>query len=73
MTRTGWNGRGMYVYLQPGTSFLTSRDPLVKMLGEDVHVKYRPHIDMRYADGTFGVWLPSMGDVLAEDWVREYV
>jgi len=60
MAREGWNGKGMYVFLVSGSNFEVNRPPLLT---------YRPHIDMKYADGTVGVWLASMGDLLANDWV----
>jgi len=70
MFRTGWNGRSMFVFLVPGSVFKVNREPLLSMLGEGTEVQYRPHIDLKAADGSIGVWQPSMSDVLAEDWER---
>lgn len=68
VTRTGWNGRGMYIYLVSGSRFLVSRPPLNGLLAEGTEVTYQPHIDMRAADGTFVPWLASQRDLLALDW-----
>jgi hypothetical protein len=67
-TRAGWNGKGMFVFLVPGSTFTVNREPLLSILGEGTEVNYRPHIDLKAADGTIGVWQPSMSDVLADDW-----
>lgn len=67
-TRAGWNGKGMYVYLVSGSEFVVNRKPLNEILPEGTVVNYRPHLDMKYADGTFGVWLASQSDILADDW-----
>ncbi len=66
--RKGWNGKGMFVYLVEGSEFTINRPPLNSIFPEGMTVKYRPHIDLFAADGTFGVWNPSMQDILAEDW-----
>lgn len=70
MARAGWNGKGMFVFLVAGSVFKVNREPLLSMLGEGTEVQYRPHIDMKAADGSIGVWAPSMSDVLADDWER---
>lgn len=68
LTRKGWNGKGMFVFLVPGSNFAVNREPLLSILGQGTEVTYRPHIDLCATDGTVGVWQPSMSDVLAEDW-----
>lgn len=68
VARSGWNGKDMFVYLVPGSTFQVSREPLTGLFPEGTEIVYRPHLDMRYADGTFGVWLASQSDMLAEDW-----
>ena len=69
MARTGWNGKDMFVFLVQGSTFEVNRAPLNQFFAEGTEVTYRPHIDMKAADGTIGVWLPSQSDVLADDWV----
>lgn len=69
LTRSGWNGKNMFVFLVHGSEFKVNREPLNTIFEMGTDIKYRPHIDMRYADGTIGVWLASMGDIMADDWV----
>lgn len=66
--RKGWNGKGMFLFLVPGSQFKVNREPLLSMLGEGALVNYQPHIDMKTAQDTVVPWLASQGDVLAEDW-----
>lgn len=68
LTRTGWNGRGMFVYLVHGSEFEVNRAPLNAMFEMGAKIKYRPHLDLKAADGTCGVWSISNSDALAEDW-----
>ena len=69
LQRSGWNGKDQFVFLVPGSEFQVSRPPLNKVFIEGTDVTYRPHIDMKYQDGTIGVWLASMGDLMANDWI----
>ena len=69
LTRTGWNGKDMFVFLVPGSTFVVNRAPLLGIYPEGTQITYRPHYDMRYADGTVGVWLASHGDMNSDDWV----
>jgi len=66
--RSGWNGKDQYVFLVNGSNFKVNRPPLLGMFDEGTEITYRPHIDMKYQDGSIGVWLASMGDLMAEDW-----
>ena len=66
--RSGWNGKDQYVFLVKGSNFRVNRPPLLGMFDEGTEITYRPHIDMKYQDGSIGVWLASMGDLMAEDW-----
>ncbi|WP_287080549.1 DUF2829 domain-containing protein [Methylobacterium sp.] len=53
VTRTGWNGRGMYLALQV----------------PDDHSKMTlPYIYMRTAQGDLVPWLASQTDILSDDW-----
>ena len=70
MQREGWNGKDQYIYLVQGSSFVVNRPPLNQILPEGTEVSYREHIDMKYQDGRYGVWSPSMGDIMAEDWIQ---
>ena len=68
VARQGWNGKGMFVFLVPGSEFKVNRPPLLGIYEEGTEIKYCPHIDMKTADGSIVPWLASQTDVLAEDW-----
>ena len=68
LARTGWNDKGIFVYLVHGSQFTVNRPPLNAMYKEGTEITYRPHIDLRAADGTCGVWSPSNSDLLGDDW-----
>lgn len=70
MAREGWNGKGMFVFLVPGSTFKVNRPPLLGIYEEGTEINYHAHIDMRTADGQIVPWLASQTDVLAEDWVE---
>ncbi len=56
VTRTGWNGKDMYLYLVKGS-------------GHPVSTKeYLPYISMRTADNKHVPWLASQTDLLQDDW-----
>lgn len=55
LSRTGWNGKGMWIHMQrPGEN---SKMTL-------------PYIYMHTADKHFIPWLASQTDILADDWVE---
>lgn len=68
VTREGWNGKGIFLYLVPGSTFEVNRAPLNEIFDEGTVVDYHPHIDMRTADGYHVPWLASQADLLATDW-----
>jgi hypothetical protein len=79
-TRSGWNGKGMFIYLVLGSVFKVNRPPLMGVYPEGTLIEYLPHIDMctnsklretdgiRSVDGPCVPWLASQTDILAEDW-----
>ena len=69
VARLGWNGKGMFLFLVPGSVFKVNRPPLLGIYPEGTEISYCSHIDMRTADGKIVPWLASQTDVLAEDWV----
>jgi len=69
VAREGWNEKGMFLYLVPGSKFKVSRKPLLGIYPEGTEIEYQPHIDMKTAQGTVVPWLVSQSDILAEDWV----
>lgn len=66
--RAGWNGKGMFLFLVPGSTFAVSRAPLLGIYPEGTVINYCPHIDMKTVDGSIVPWLASQTDMLAEDW-----
>ena len=68
LKRSGWNGKDQFVYLVAGSTFKVNRKPLSDIYQEGTEITYRPHIDMKHQDGACGVWSPTMGDLMAEDW-----
>ena len=70
VARSGWNGKGMFLFLVPGSVFKVNRPPLLGIYPEGTEIDYCPHIDMKTADGKVVPWLASQTDVLAEDWLR---
>lgn len=69
LTRAGWNGKGMFIFLVQSSSFKVNRPPLLGIYPEGTVISYRPHIDMSGVDGSISTWSPTNNDVLAEDWM----
>jgi hypothetical protein len=70
VAREGWNGKGMFLFLVPGSTFLVNRAPLLGIYPEGTRINYHAHIDMKTAQDTVVPWLASQTDVLTEDWVE---
>lgn len=71
VARAGWNGKGMYLFLVPGSTFVVEADrPMGKACPELVgqSVDYHAHVDMKTAQGYVVPWLCSQADLLATDW-----
>lgn len=54
LTRDGWNGKGMHVEMVPATNINGQR--------------FGDHFLLRGVDGVYQSWVPSITDILAEDW-----
>lgn len=73
VTRAGWNGRGMYLWLLPAANVKAEwcREPHLKKVAEDNggSIEALGSIRMMTADKkVLTGWLASQTDVLAEDW-----
>ena len=68
VARSGWNGKGMFLFLVRGSRFTVNREPLLSIMGEGTEVTYQPHIDMVTVPETVVPWLASQSDMLASDW-----
>jgi hypothetical protein len=71
--RTGWNGKGMFIAIQPGSIITAAqaRGGVAKFLADDGQkdITILPHIDMKAATGEVVVgWLASQTDMLSTDW-----
>ena len=64
ITRKGWNGKGMYLFLSPALGCQMYK----KYTEKDIN-DIQPFIVMKTADGTLVPWTASQTDILAEDWV----
>lgn len=68
VTRNGWNDKGMFIFLVPGSRFTVNRAPLLGIYPEGTEIEYHAHIDMKTAQGYIVPWLASQADLLASDW-----
>ncbi len=66
--RTGWNGKGMFIYYVPENSYPATTE-VAKDLWKGVNVPYGAYIAMKTAEENVVPWLASQTDMLAEDWV----
>lgn len=69
VARAGWNGKGMFLFLVPGSQFTVNRPPLLGIYPPGTEINYCPHVDMKTADDKIVPWLCSQTDLLATDWV----
>lgn len=71
LSRSGWNGKDMFVFLVPGSTFEVNRPPLNEIFEKGTVINYNPHIDIKTVDGKISTWVPSINDLMAEDWEIE--
>jgi hypothetical protein len=71
VARAGWNGKGMWLVLDPGSTVSQAREgSAYQKAGLTGSFAINPHIDMRTATGEMQPgWLASQTDMLATDWV----
>ena len=68
VARTGWNGKGMFVYLVPPASYPVQTGAAKAHFGEGAMVPYNAYMAIKNVDETVSTWVPSVNDCLAEDW-----
>jgi hypothetical protein len=68
ITRAGWNGRGMFVYLVPAASYPAQTGAAKSHFGEGSMVPYNAYMAIKNVNDTVSTWVPSVNDCLAEDW-----
>ena len=66
--RDGWNGKGMFVYYVPKGSYAPYSEVAKEIVNSDGLVDYEPYLAIKNVKGTVSTWVPSINDVLAEDW-----
>lgn len=64
VARSGWNGKGMFLFLVSGNSW----DFITDVEGVD-GLDTLPFVCMKTADGKLVPWLASQTDIIATDWV----
>ena len=71
LQRKGWNGKGMFVVYQKG---YPEGIPANKNTAEAWGInqgdlfKVEPYLQIKMANGSHAMWVPSINDILAEDW-----
>jgi hypothetical protein len=68
VARSGWNGKGMFLYYVPEGAYPARTDVAKKEWGEDALVPHQAYIAMKTVQGTVVPGLASQTDMLAEDW-----
>lgn len=69
VAREGWNGKEMFLFLVSGSTFQVNRPPRLGIYPEGTTIQYRPHIDMKTANGEIVPWVASQSDLLEDDWM----
>ena len=72
VAREGWNGKVMFVVYQKG---YPNGIPCNKQTAEACGMnegdlfKCNPYLQIKNVDGSHSMWVPSINDCLAEDWI----
>ena len=72
VARKGWNGKGMFVVYQKGyPDGIPCNKQTAEAWGmnEGDLFKCNPYLQIKNVDGSHSMWVPSIGDVLSEDWI----
>ena len=75
LSRPSWNGKDMCIFLINGRTieynqFQSFKNNACQAFNPPEDIVIRDHIDMKAVDGTYITgWIPSMEDMLADDWV----
>lgn len=67
--RAGWNASGQWVYLVPAASYAAQTEAARAHFG--AKVPYRAYFALVTAQGDVAVWVPSVSDCLADDWMEK--
>lgn len=68
--RRGWNGKGLSVAMQLGYAEVLANEHTINAfnLQEGDTVKVNPYFQIKDANNVLNTWVPSVSDILAEDW-----
>ena len=66
VSRAGWNGKGQYVYWVPANSYPPTT-PAARAAFGGGPVPYNAYLAINTGNG-ISTWVPSINDVLADDW-----
>ena len=72
VAREDWNSKGMFAVYQKGyPDGIPCNRQTAEAWGmkEGELFKCNPYLQIRQADGSHSMWVPSVDDMLAEDWV----
>lgn len=72
VAREGWNGKDMFVVLQKGyPDGIPCNKQTAEAWGlkEGDLFKCEPYFQIKMVNGSHSMWVPSVNDCLAEDWV----
>lgn len=69
ITRSGWNGKDQFVYYVPANTYKAQTEAALETFGENVF--YRAYFALKTVQNDVAVWVPSVSDILAEDWLIE--
>jgi len=67
VSRKGWNGVDMYLYLVEGQEFDSLTDHAKDTFGKKT--PYRQYLALKTAQGDVATWSPSNSDVFSTDWI----
>lgn len=69
--RLRWNGKGQFVVMQKGyPDGIPSNKQTAEAWGinEGDLFKVEPYLQIKNAQGSHAMWVPSIGDLFADDW-----
>lgn len=73
LARLGWNGKNMFVVYQksyPQGIPANKQTAEAWGINEGDLFKVEPYLQIKMANGSHAMWVPSINDVLAEDWLE---
>lgn len=69
LSRIGWNGKGMFVYMVPPASYPAQTGAAKSHFGDGALVPYNAYFAIKNVNDTVSTWVPSINDCLADDWL----